>query len=343
MPPMLMLPDPAATATERILAELEERIHKEYREAVKEADKKWRDYLSAFDKQDKVEAARLAKGEITQQQYQAWRQRHIAMGKSWEDMRNTLAQDYHNRNLIATKLAKGAQADVYALNYNYATYRIENQGKIDTSFTLYNHDTAEALLKKEWAISPESGKNAFLPKPSAKKKKWLRENADIAWNKEKLQSAVTQGILTGESLDDIARRLAQVAVMDEHQAIRTARTMTTNVQNYGRMQAADRAASLGVEIMDEWSATLDGVTRHSHRVIHGERKPHDSDEPFSNGCRWPGDPAGPAKEVYNCRCTLLNWVKGFEGDTVKKSPGMGDMSFEEWQEAHVRLGYGNLH
>jgi hypothetical protein len=35
----------------------------------------------------------------------------------------------------------------------------------------------------------------------------------------------------------------------------------------------------------------------------------------------------------NCRCTLLAWVKGFEGETVKHSEDMGDMTFEEWQEA----------
>ena len=37
--------------------------------------------------------------------------------------------------------------------------------------------------------------------------------------------------------------------------------------------------------------------------------------------------------IWNCRCTLLAWVKGYEGDTVKSSPKMGDMSFEEWQKA----------
>ena len=328
--------DPAHKATDAILEKLEERIKAQYKAAMEAAEVKWREYMQSFHAEDAFQAERLLNGEITQEAYQNWRMRHLAMGKRWEDMKDTIAQDYHNANVIATKMARGEMADVFALNANYATYSIEHSGEIDTGFTLYNHDTAEALIKKEWGISPETGKNAFLPKPSAAKKRWLRDNPDIAWNKEKIQSAVTQGILTGESLPEIAKRLTDVAVMDEHQAIRTARTMFTNVENYGRMEAADRATSLGVEIVDEWSATLDGVTRHSHRMIHGERKDHNSDEPFSNGCRWPGDPAGPAKEVYNCRCTLLNWTKGFEGDTVKKSPGMGKMSFEEWKEAHRR-------
>ena len=114
-----------------------------------------------------------------------------------------------------------------------------------------------------------------------------------------------QGVLSGEPLTDLAKRLAGVAQMDEHQAIRNARTLTTNIQNKGRMDAFDRAAGLGVDLVDEWNAILDGATRHSHRHMHGERKDHNSKKPFSNGCRWPGDPTGPAAEVYNCRCRII--------------------------------------
>ena len=332
-----LLPDPAANETDRILSNLESRIKKEYKQALKEADAKWQKYMKSFEAADAKEADRLASGEITKQQYQEWRLRHLSQGKQWEEMRNVLAHDYHNRNVIAAKLTNGTMADVYAVNANYGTYLVEHGAKIDTAFSLYNHDTAEALLKEEWSVSPETGKNSFLPKPSEKKKRELaqakRENPDVLWNKQKLQSVMIQGVLSGEPLTQLAKRLAGVAEMDEHQAIRNARTMTTNVQSKGRMDAFDRAAGLGVELMDEWVAILDGATRHSHRHMHGERKPHDSKVPFSNGCTRPGDPSGPAAEVYNCRCRVISWVKGFEGDTVKKNPSMGDMSFEEWQNA----------
>lgn len=341
MPSPLLLPDPAADETDRLLAELEKRIHKEYKQAIKEADKKWRDYLSAFDAQDKVEAERLAKGEITKAEYQDWRRRHLAQGKHWEEMRNVMAQDYHNRNLIAAKLADNSMADVYAVNANYGTYMIEHSGKFDTGFTLYNHDSAEALLKEEWSINPETGRNSFMPAPKpegrrARELEGLRTtNPDVLWNAKNIQSAMMQGVLSGESMTSLARRLAGVAVMDEHQAIRNARTLTTNVQNKGRMDAGDRIKKLGGQMVDEWSAILDGRTRHSHRHMHGERKDHDSEEPFSNGCRWPGDPAGPPAEVWNCRCRVKLWAKGFEGETIKHSDAMGNMTFEEWQNAKV--------
>lgn len=329
--------DIAAEETDVLLARLEKRIASEYKGAYDAAEEKWQKYLASFEKQDKIEAQRLADGEITKQQYQQWRTRQIANGKRYEEMRNVIAQDLHKANLKAAKLANNSMADVYAVNTNYGTYIVEHGGKIDTGFTLYNHDAADDLLKKEWIISPETGRNSFLPKPSAKKQKELAglksANPDVLWNSNKIQSAMFQGILTGEPLTDLAKRLASVAVMDKNQAIRNARTLTTNVQNKGRMDAFDRAAEKGVNLVDEWVAILDGATRHSHRHMHGERRPHNSKEPFSNGCRWPGDPQAPAAETYNCRCRLISWVKGFEGETVKYNEAMGDMSFEEWQNA----------
>ena len=68
------------------------------------------------------------------------------------------------------------------------------------------------------------------------------------------------------------------------------------------------------------------------------------DEPFvvteANGATfeimWPGNEkcgssTVPQSMIWNCRCTLRAWVKGFEGETVKSSPGMEGLSFEEWQ------------
>ena len=73
-------------------------------------------------------------------------------------------------------------------------------------------------------------------------------------------------------------------------------------------------------------------------MLHGQRR--EVDEPFEvDGFEilYPGQVAGeseiPQHLIWNCRCTLAAWVKGFEPDTVTQSPKMGDMSFEEWQQA----------
>jgi len=316
--------------TDEMLKELESNIHDEYEQAVKDMQAKLSEYLATFEKQDAVQKELLKAGKITEEEYKSWAYRHKMMGKRWEEMRDVLAEDMHNTNEIAHDIAKGRMPDVYALNMNYATYDIEHGGRIDTGFTLYDHDTAAYLL---------SGQRDLMPEPSTAKAKKIAANKDMQWNMKKIQSAVLQGVLQGESPYAVAKRLASVGQMNENASVRYARTMTTSAQNAGRYNAFRRAKDLGVDLTIEWSATLDGRTRHEHRMMHGQRR--NVDEPFEvSGVKilYPAQAKLngsniPQELIWNCRCTLLSWVKGFEGETVKQSAAMGDMSFEEWQNA----------
>ena len=318
--------------TEEILGEIEDRVKEEYRKALADAEKKLAACLEKFEAEDKKQKALLAEGKITEKDYKDWRFRHIMMNKRWIAMRDALAEDFHNVNQIAYKIARGEMPDVYALNMNYGTYNIEHSGGIDTGFTLYNHDAAEMLMRET--------ELQLMPGPSDARAAEIAENKDLRWNRQHIQSAVLQGILQGESPYEVAARLQTVAQMNYNNAVRYARTMTTSAQNAGRYEAFRRADQLGVDLTIEWQATLDGRTRHDHRLMHGQRttvdKPFHTPDGFT--IMWPADctsvvSTAPQGEVWNCRCTLLSWVKGFEGDTVKYSPKMGDMTFEEWLEA----------
>ncbi|MBQ1504977.1 MAG: hypothetical protein IIZ49_06230, partial [Oscillospiraceae bacterium] len=309
--------------TDELLSELEDRIADEYAKAVKEMEKKLRDYYAQFDAADSEQRKLVEEGKITQKAYNEWRYRHTMMGKRWEAMRDTLAEDMVHANEIALKISRDRMADVYALNANYAVYEIEQDGKLDTGLTLYNRDAAEYLLAQE---------RELMPGPSDKKAAEIAENKDLQWNRKKIQSAVLQGIMLGDSAYDIANRLSLVGRMNYSAAVRYARTMTTNAQNAGRYEAFRRADDLGVDLTIEWSATLDNRTRHDHRLMHGQRR--NVNEPFLTPdgflIMWPankkyGSSDVPQRHIWNCRCTLLSWVKGFEGDTVTYSPKMGDM------------------
>lgn len=322
--------DKAHKMTDAMLDQLEERIAEEYAQASLDMQRKLQEYMERFAEQDAVQQALLDAGKISQKEYADWRFRHEAMGKRWEQMKDVLAQDLENARDIALKIAGEKMPDVYALNANYATYQIEHDGRIDTGFVLYNHDTAEYLLKDT---------RQLMPPPSPKKAAEIAANKSMQWNKQKIQSAVMQGILQGESPYKVAERLRSVAEMGYNASVRYARTMTTSAQNAGRYESYRRAKRLGVDLTIEWQATLDDRTRHAHRQMHGQRTT--VDEPFYTPdgytIYYPADCSGtsdaPQNEIWNCRCTLLAWVKGFEGDTVKSSPKMHDMSFEEWQKA----------
>lgn len=316
--------------TDKMLEELEKKIQQEYARATRDTMLKLEQYLDKIEEGRKTQSELLKAGKITQKEYNDWVYRHTMIGDRWERMLNTLASDMHNANNIARGMIKDTMPDVYALNMNYGTYDIEHKGKIDTGFTLYNHDTAEYLLGDE---------RQLMPGPSTEKAEKIRANKDLQWNKQHIQSAVLQGVLQGENPYDIAKRLRDVGRMDYNSAIRYARTMTTSAQNAGRYESFRRAERVGVDLVIEWEATLDNRTRHDHRMMHGQRR--SVDEPFITPdgytIYYPADCTGssdaPQNEIWNCRCTLLAWVKGFEGDTVTHSPKMGDMSFEEWQEA----------
>lgn len=71
-------------------------------------------------------------------------------------------------------------------------------------------------------------------------------------------------------------------------------------------QEAYKAGEFYVAKYKEWLAANDSRTRHDHAVADGQRVHIDAD--FDVGgypMQHPGDPRGPAKEVANCRCTLI--------------------------------------
>lgn len=86
-------------------------------------------------------------------------------------------------------------------------------------------------------------------------------------------------------------------------ATKIARTESTSGYNAGAFAAL---ADEGVT-HKEWVATNDSRTRRTHRDADGQVRP--LSEPFEVGrdsLQMPGDPRGSAREVINCRCTVLN-------------------------------------
>ncbi len=292
--------------TDEILNKLEARIADEYAVATRDMQRKFREYMEKFEAEDEKQKALLEAGKITKKEYKDWRYRHVMVGKRWEAMKDVLAQDLEHASDIALKISGEKMADVYALNANFATYQIEHDAKIDTGFTLYNHDTAEYLLKDQ---------RQLMPGPSAKKAKKIAADKAMQWDKQKIQSAVLQGVLQGEGPHKVAERLRQVGQMGYNASVRYARTMTTSAQNAGRYNSFRRARDLGVDLTIEWMATLDGRTRHAHRMMHGRRTT--VDEPFYTPdgytIYYPADCSGmsdaPQSEIWNC----------FVGETVAAS------------------------
>ena len=153
---------------------------------------------------------------------------------------------------------------------------------------------------------------------------------DVAWNRKLMASQLTQGVLLGESIPKMSRRVQSVTGSNIATATRTARTAVTGAENAGRVSSYERAKGMGIKLKKEWVSTLDNRTRHSHRQLDGEKT--EVGGTFPNGCRFPGDPTARYAEICNCRCTLVAAVEGFETDDAKRASKLPKgMTYEQWK------------
>lgn len=310
--------------TDKILKEVEKRINKEYAQAEKEIESKLNDYLRRFEIKDKKWQEWVESGKKTQAEYDRWRIGQMAVGERWSDQKDMIARELANVNNTAKALTKASAADVYAQNHNYATYEVEKGAKINTGYNLYSKESVAKLMTEDPDV---------LPAPGKKISQAIAEGKAIKWDRQKLQSVMMQGILQGDSIPNLATRLAEsVGESDRKAAIRNARTMATRAQNAGRVDAHKRAEEMGVEMLNMWLATFDNRTRTSHRHLDHQTVPVGED--FENGLEYPGDPKGDDEEVYNCRCSLRGVVKGLEPRAYKyRDTAVVGMSYDEWLDA----------
>lgn len=330
--PLRRLPDRGDDETEKLLSEIEKRISGEYAKAEREIQQKLNDYLAKFQKKDELKRRALAAGEITQAEYDKWRLGQIMIGQRWDEMRTTLAEDLANVDQIARSIAFGHLPEVYAINHNYGTFQVETGALVDTSYTLYDRHTVERLCLDD--------EGRFIPAPGRRISEQINLGRALPWNKKNVQSVMMQGIMQGESIPNLATRLAKsVGEQNRGVAIRNARTLVTGVQNAGRMDSYERAKDMGIKVKKQWLATLDMRTRHWHVELDGVSV--DVDEPFENEygtIMFPGDPEADPSNIYNCRCTMIAAIEGFERDLsdlgLRHDDHLEGMTYDEWKEEH---------
>lgn len=318
--------DWAEKQTDQMLSELEGRINDEYSTAYKELSKKCDKYFSGFEKRDAVKLSQVSAGQISQEEYKEWRKNQMLIGQRWSDMVDTMAKDLTKVDQKVISMTRGFLPEAYALNHNYGTYEGEKSTHVDTAYTLYDRHTVEKLLRDQPNMLPALKPNS----PTARK---LAERKDLIWNKQHINSAITQGVLQGDDLKNVSKRLQSVTDMDNKAAKRNARTMMTGAQNSGRLDSYKRMQEMGIEVQKQWMATLDHYTRSSHAHLDGEKV--DIDKKFANGLQYPGDKDGRPEEVYNCRCTMIAYFPEYEYENMQRYDNIegkpiDEVTYAEW-------------
>ena len=327
---MIMVSDLGHKLTDDELKKLERRIARLYREAADELQETIDSYFEQFKKRDEEMKALIGTvqngKEWTEQDYMQWRLNQIGRGRRYEALREKIAQRMTNAHETAIAYVNDATPGIYSLNRNYAAYTIERvAGNVD--FTLFDEQTVRRLIVEQPDLMP------YYPKAAA-----VRRGIDLEYGKKQITKCVTSSVLQGKSIKGISDDLQRyIPTMSRDSAIRTARTAVTGAQNAGRQDSYNAAEKMGIRLKKEWLATLDSRTRHSHAVLDGEKV--DQDKKFSNGCRFPGDPRGPAWEIYNCRCTMVAALDDVDTSDAKRrardpetgeSVVISDMTYQEW-------------
>ena len=286
--------------------------------ALLESSKK---YLEKHEKQDKKMLLRFEKGEITKKELEDWRKATFTTGRAWTKFEKAFTAETTAANQEAMKVVNKQLEKTFELNANYTAYQIETKARIVDVFDLVDKPTIERIMKQRPDLFPQPSVNVAI---------------DQLWNRKQLNSSILQGILNGESIPKIAKRLSEVAIKDYKVAVRNARTATTGAENGGRVYSYEKAEEMGIELEQEWQATLDGRTRHSHRQLDGEKIKVGGT--FSNGCKFPGDPDGAPIETQNCRCTLVAALKGIDNSHNERMTSMMT-SYQDWQAGKKKVNY----
>lgn len=139
--------------------------------------------------------------------------------------------------------------------------------------------------------------------------RWALQKAESIskTTKDKIRQAIIKGEESGDSIDKIASaiRTETGGLLGRSRAVTIARTEVHAAANYST-QEISKSLNIGRRI-DVWSSGDDERVRESHAEADGQEI--SEGELFKVGdsqLQYPGDPAGSAEEIINCRCVVLH-------------------------------------
>lgn len=228
--------------------------------------------------------------------FRKWEIAQLGRGQHWNDMRDQMAQRLTETNQIASGYINNILPSIYMANSNGVAAIFEkaamNQGMAGVKFDLVDEYTVRNLMTQSSEVRPYKPVKISI-------------DESTKWSKNKLQNALLQGILQGDSIDQIADRFETVTGMNRNAAIRNARTATTNARNAGKQDRFEELKAKGCIFTKIWVATRDDRTRTEHMDANGQEV--DSDSTFDVGgedLMYPADPSASGWNRYNCRCTM---------------------------------------
>lgn len=285
------MPDPVERAAEREYNAMKRKLTGVYKQAYKEIAEKGKEYAKKHEARVAKYQKMVKDGKMSQGDYDAWMRGQVFQGKQWEEKKKQMADSLYHADETAQRMIDDSSYRVFAEGTNYTTRKIKQETGIGASFQLYDEKTVKRLVKDNPELLPP-GK--------------LGKDEKYKWYSRRITQSITQGILQGEDITQIAQRIGRQAGQSELSAmLRHARTAYTGAQCAGRIEGLHQAQEMGINVKKQWLATKDSRTRDAHAELDGQTV--DVDEPFESELgpiMYPGDPSADPANVWNCRCTL---------------------------------------
>lgn len=160
---------------------------------------------------------------------------------------------------------------------------------------------AAVVEKKSLADMFWQAQNAWALKNAATKVKDINKVTE-----GRIRTTIRYGLDAGATNYDITKMLREQQGLSKLRAARIARTETHTASVHAIQESTRvRAEELELVMMRVWTSANDARTRSAHRKANGQER--GMEEPFDVGgekLMFPGDPAGRADNVINCRCVL---------------------------------------
>lgn len=275
------------------LEELEKRLSALYASAAQEVTDKFNEFTEEFAEQEARMLDLLALGKIDDDDFRIWRNNHILQSVRYQELIKSLTNMMVDTDVSAMAIVSGDLPWVIAQSYNFMQalgWDAANQaGYSAGTFTIYNASAVQALIRDNPDLLPS-----------------VKKPIDEAWNMSKITREITQGIIQGNTMPQIADRLRRVVGMDENTAMRNARTSFTYAENLGRDESFENLKSKGIPVKKRWNAVMDNRTRQTHRLLNGTFADEETGlfgvGILAHPLKCPADKTGDAEEIYNCRC-----------------------------------------
>lgn len=178
---------------------------------------------------------------------------------------------------------------------------------------------------------------------------YTRLGEDVDYLKRSIRAELSRGIANGSTWNEIAGHIAKGmnSPFDRaiNNAIRISRTEGHRIQQQSAYDAQKTAKEKGTDVVKQWCATLDDVTRETHQKLDGQIRELDEDfEVDGMTAPYPGGFGDPAEDC-NCRCCILQRARWAldqdELDTLKERAAFYGLdkkdSFDDFREKYLHL------